>query len=155
MNQSPCHRNGLRSRLLTVFLLQLVGDPSFFVSREKPRLCGSVRQQETRQKHARYRRQSFQNEQPSPTAKTKPMHVIENETRNGTAQDAGERHANQYDSNGLRLFALAEPITQVENDAGEISCFGEAKRKAGGIELMGRLHKACQRRNDAGISNRK
>ena len=77
------------------------------------------------------------------------MYVIENKTRNGTAQDAGERDADQYEGNGLCLFALAEPITQVENHAGEISCFGEAQRKAGGIELMGGLHKARQRRNDA------
>ena len=77
------------------------------------------------------------------------MYMIENKTRNGTAQNAGERHADQYESNGLRLFALAEPITQIEHDAGEKSCFGETQRKAGGIELMGGLHKACQRRNDA------
>ena len=32
MNQSPCDRNGSRPRLLTVFLLQLVGDPSLFVA---------------------------------------------------------------------------------------------------------------------------
>ena len=50
-------------------LLVAVGRRSaLFRSRQKPRLCGSVRQQETRQKHARYRRQSFQNEEPSPTS---------------------------------------------------------------------------------------
>src|SRR5215469_1375535 len=77
------------------------------------------------------------------------MCMIENKTRNWSAQNAGERHADQYEGNGLRLFALAEPITQIENDAGEKSCFGEAQRKAGGIELMGGLHKASQRCNDA------
>ena len=51
--------------------------------------------------------------------------------------------------NGLRLFSLPEPVTQVQNDAGKISSFCEPKRKAGDIELMGRLHKASQRRNDS------
>ena len=71
----------LRAQLLPVFLAPIG-------RRSKPFLplvrnlasAGRLGNRKVRQKHARYGGQSFQNEQPSPTAKAEPMHVIQNET---------------------------------------------------------------------------
>jgi len=51
------------------------------------------------------------------------MYVIEDKTRDGTAQDAGQRHADQYECNGLRLFALAELSFAYAESSGDKSYF--------------------------------
>src|SRR6185312_614722 len=74
-----------------LFLPKLVRDPLLLFWQKKLRFRRTARQQEPGEKTATDRRHSFQNEQPTPTADPKPMHMIKNGAGERCAHDSGDR----------------------------------------------------------------
>jgi len=72
------------------------------------------------------------------------VNVIEDESGQRCAKDAGERQAGQKESDGLRLFALAEPVGEIEDDSGEVAGFGESQEKTKDVELGNILDEASE-----------
>src|SRR5207244_3590979 len=75
-------------------------------------------------------RRSLQNEQPPPTADAEPMHMIQDETGNRSAQDRSDGYADHEERKGTRLFALGKPVREVQNDSREIPGFSQPQHKA-------------------------
>ena len=58
------------------------------------------------------------------------MRVIEYESRHRGTQDTGHRQRGNEQRNDVGLVALAEPISQIQDDTGEEAGFGNAKQKS-------------------------
>ena len=77
-----------RRQPLLFFTRQFSCDPVFFRCCQKSGFRRSSGQQEACEDTAQNRWNPLQNQQPSPTADSKPMDVIQNQTRNRGTEDA-------------------------------------------------------------------
>src|SRR5262249_54537382 len=119
---------------------QFCGDPGLLVRCEKYRFCWTARQEEISDNAEGDSGQAFQDEEPAPTADRQPMDVIQDQARNWSAQHIRDRHGSHKQRDHLRLFALPEPIRQVQNDTWEEASLGNAEQEASGIQLQHALH---------------
>src|ERR1700681_4107631 len=65
------------------------------------------------------------------------------------AQDTGHRQRGNEQRNDVGLIALAEPISQIQDDTGEEAGFGNAKQKSHNIKLLYVLHGSTGHGHDA------
>src|SRR5438132_8058824 len=112
-------------QFLLFFACQLRLNPLFFLCGQKPGFLRAAWQQKVREYTADYSGRSLQNEQPTPIADAEPVHVVEDETRDRSAKDRGNRYAYQEQSNGACLFALRKPVREIQNDSWEVTGFSK------------------------------
>src|SRR5215472_13604489 len=78
----------------------------------------------------------FENQKPPPASKAQPVHMIQNEDREGCRNDSVYGVAEQQERDRSRLFALGNPIRQVQNDSRVITSFREPEQEARHIQLI-------------------
>jgi hypothetical protein len=95
-------------------------------SRTPPAPCGFTREDAAtrRQSSPATRRKPERRQLAQPTRVAEPVHVIQDETRNRSSQDRGNRVGRHQQRKRARLFALGKPVGQVQQDSGEIACLG-------------------------------
>ena len=124
---------------LTCFLFSLSRSSSSAIQRRSSSASqrasfGPVGEIEKRDDAEEQRRQSFEDEQPSPAVPPKPVDAHQ---RGG---DRGADHVRCRDrhhehGDGLRAILVPEPVRQVDDDAGEEAGLRDAKEKAHPVEL--------------------
>ena len=70
--------------------------------------------------------------------------MIQDETRNRSAQDRSDGYADHEERKGTRLFALGKPVREVQNDSREIPGFSQPQHKARNVKLLHRMDEARQ-----------
>jgi acetylglutamate synthase len=65
-----------------------------------------------------------------------PMNVVQNEARNRSPHSRRNRRNKKGES--PCLFSSRQPICQIQDDAGEVSCFSEAEKKSHNVQLVDR-----------------
>ena len=73
------------------------------------------------------------------------MRMIQDETRKRRCQDRHNRVGRLDQRNRPRSFLLGEPVRQIQDDSREITCLGQAKKKACNVQLMDSVDEAGQR----------
>ena len=63
------------------------------------------------------------------------MNSIQNETGDRSPQNAGDRQARQEQRNRLRLFSLAKPVRQIQDDSGEVTGFRQPEQEPRDVQL--------------------
>lgn len=119
-------------------------NPIFFFVGEEVCVSRAVGEDEVAKDAKEDRRRAFENEQPAPTGEAKPVDVVEDQAGERRTNHAGDRHAEKKNREGASLFALGEPVSEVETDAGKVAGFGEAEKKARGVELVNILNEAVE-----------
>src|ERR1700724_4267934 len=142
--------NGEGARLLfgLFFLIELSGDPFALVARQPLSLARPVSKIKDSDDAKENRGNAFEDEQPSPSAQSKP----------GYAQEiAGERRADHERKgiscakprDGLGAIFVSEPMRQIHNHRGEKARLGGPNEKAHQIELARGVDERHQNRAHA------
>src|SRR5215469_4898778 len=112
-------------RFLSFFSRQFRANPLLFLRRKKLRLSGTIRKQQVCKEPAHYCWKTLQYKEPSPTAESEPVCVIQYKPGNRSTYDTGNRSGGHEHCNCLCLFALTKPVRQVKHNAGEITRFSQ------------------------------
>ena len=140
------HRAGLRRP----FALQLPGQPSLLVRRQPARLLRPVGEEEEASQTAQHRRPALDHQHPTPTGQPgKIVEVVEDPGAERRSNQIRNRNRSREHGDRGSLLALAEPIGQIDDDAGEEACLRHAQQEAKQVELRARLHEGCQDRHRA------
>ena len=145
---------GLQRRQLGLDLLalllprQLGRDPAPFVVGEPSCLLRPVREVEEREDARQHRREAFHDEQPPPPRHPEP---VEAQERGGDdrAEHVGRGDRGHEHRDGLRPVALPEPVSQVDDDAGEEARLGDAEEEPDPVELRRARDEPGERRQGA------
>lgn len=105
---------------------------------------GAIGEDEVSEDAEKDGRCSFEDQKPAPTGEVQPVDVVEDQAGKRRADDAGDGHAEEENSEGASLFAFGEPVSEIEADAGKVAGFGEAEEKARGVELVDVLDQAVE-----------
>src|ERR1043166_2411923 len=127
-----------------LFFLQFFSYPPLLFREKKRGFCGTAGQQGPDKKPTTDRWDSLHNKQPSPTADSQPMHMIENDTGERCAQDGGDGQASQKPRNHLCLLTLPEPVSKIQDDPGEKPGLSHPQQKPDYIQLRRAVHQAAQ-----------
>src|SRR5262249_28722839 len=76
---------------------------------------------------------ALQNQQPPPTAESKPVDMVKNYTRKGSAEHACDRIGSTEQGNCIGQLPLAKPVSQVKQDSWDIPCLSYSKQKTQSI----------------------
>ena len=68
------------------------------------------------------------------------MRVVQDNTRNWSAQDTGNRQSGHKKSDRVRSLLFTKPIGQVQDDSREKPSFGHSKQKTNDVKLSDALH---------------
>ncbi len=136
----------MRCLLLEFFAGEFGGEPVFFRRSEEGGVGGPAGQEDVGEHAASDRGNGFEHQQPAPTGDTEPVGVVEDETGKRGAENTGEGKPGEEEGDGLGLFALAKPVGEVEDDAGEVAGFGEAEKETENVELRDGVDEAGEER---------
>src|SRR5215467_3033839 len=101
-----------------------------FRRREKPGFFRTTGQKEVGEQATGNSRSAFQHEEPAPTAKSQPMNVVQNKTRNRGTDDLGYWSTKHEQGKSLRTFATWKPAGKVKDYARKVTGLRQPKQEA-------------------------
>ena len=105
---------------------------------------GPVGQVEERHDAEHDRRQPFENEQPAPAVQAEPVDAHQRR-RDARAHHVRSRDGHHEHGHGLGAVFIAEPVRQVDDDAGEEAGLRDAEEETDPVELLGRVDEPAER----------
>ena len=139
---------GARRFFCERFLFELGGDPFAFVWGKPARFARPVREIKNRDHAKHHRGNSFDDEKPAPASQAEPVHPQQPASERG-ADDVRDGDRDHKHRTGFRAIFGAEPVREVDENAGEEAGLGRAEQYSNEVEMRGRSNKGHQDGDEA------
>ena len=124
-------------------MFEFGGDPFAFFRGKPARFARPVREIKNRD-HAKHDRgNSFDDEKPAPSLQAEPVHSQQPPSERG-ADDVGDGDRNHEHGASFRAIFGAEPVREVDENAGKEAGFGRAQQYSNEVEMRGRSNESHQ-----------